>query len=188
MNSEREQLAQAARLFGRLLVRELDPATLDELRQTEVRDALAAVGVTVPEPEQLDQLAHEWLASLLHPAHASPPVHSLFRDGNYNGDPAVAVRRIAQAAGLEPALGARNAPVDHIGCILLLWGELATTRSELADLLAAEHLQWAERALLWLADSDSPPSCFYRSVARATRELIGQLRSLASTEVHDGEG
>lgn len=170
-------MATAARMFGRLLVRELDPATLRELEQPAVRAALAELHIVVPSEADLDVLAHEWLRCFLHPPQASPPVHSLFRDGNYSGDAAVAVRRIAAAAGLEPAAGARNAPPDHIGSILLLWADLTDRRPDLARLLEREHMQWAERALLRvLPPPEADSSGFYEAVARATVSLVRQIR------------
>ncbi len=175
MTDEIVPLVASARLFGRLLVRELDVDTLGELARPGLRRALADVGVDVPGPERLDDLAHEWLACFLHPEHTAPPVHSLFRDGGYSGDAAVAVREIARAAGLELAPGARNAPPDHIGCVLLLWAELAGRRPDLAALLAEQHMSWAERALQPTASRgrDFP---FYGPVAGAAVALLRELR------------
>lgn len=175
---ERNDLAPAARLFGRLLVREIDAATLAELRQPEIAAVLAAVGVEVPADAELPSLANEWLERFLHPRGASPPVHSLFRDGHYNGDAAVAIGEIARAAGLELAVGARNAPPDHIGCILLLWAELAEARPELAALLAEHHLTWSERPLL----STAARGGFYGAVAHATVALV---RELTGSDPHE---
>lgn len=167
-------LATTARLFGRLLVRELDAATLSELGAAPIRDALAAVGVDLPSPDQLDQLAHEWLHAFLHPENGLPPVHSLYRDGNFDGDPAVAVRKIAKAAGLELAEGARNAAPDHLGCLLLLWADLVTDHPELARLVAEEHLGFADRALAPAIQGDS---AFYAAVASAGLDLVRQIRA-----------
>lgn len=168
-------LAASARLFGRLLVRELDPATLRGLQQTEVREALGAVGVEVPDAADADELAHAWLACFLHPDDGPPPVQSLVRDGKYDGDPAAAVRALAKAAGLELAAGARNAPPDHIGCILLLWAELATTRPELVARITDQHLDWAVPVLHATASRRDLP--FYPQLAAATIHLLRGLRA-----------
>ena len=173
MTSEHEQLTWAARLLGRLLVRELDGATLDELSAPEVAPLVESIGIPLPAASELDELAHQWLAAFLHPQGGSPPVHSLYRDGGYQGDPAAAVRRIGEAAGLEIAPGARNAPVDHIGCILLLWSETALDRPELADILVQEHLDWATHALSPTAGGAA--DSFYPCVARTTLAFIRQL-------------
>lgn len=169
--------ALAARLFGRLLVRELDAATLAELAAPEVAGALAALGVPLPGAADLDELAADYHALWLEPRRTSPPVHSLFRDGHYNGEPARAVRAIAAAAGLELAAGARGAEPDQLGCILLLWAELIGPHPELAARLADDHLAWAERALQTAAADRG----FYGAVARAAIALIDQLRAAAAT-------
>ncbi|MGK0521794.1 MAG: hypothetical protein ACJAUC_004513, partial [Planctomycetota bacterium] len=45
-------LAAAARVFGRLLVKELDAATLTELRAPDIQAALTALGIELPSDEQ----------------------------------------------------------------------------------------------------------------------------------------
>jgi TorA maturation chaperone TorD len=107
----------------------------------------------------------------LHPEGAMPPVMSLWRDGQYDGDPARSIRQIADAANRELAEGARSAPPDHLGCILLLWGELCESRRELADLLRTRHLAWAELAL----QGASKDTGFYGAVSRAAISLIRSL-------------
>lgn len=171
-------LTLAARLFGRLLVRELDAATLAELAVPHVAAALAALDVPLPAADELEQLAADYHARWLEPRTSPPPIHSLFRDGHYNGEPARAVRAIAAAAGLELAAGARGAEPDHLGCILLLWAELIGPRPELAAQLARDHFAWAERAL----QSAAADRGFYGAVARATTALIEQLRATAATD------
>ncbi|MFK7741513.1 MAG: molecular chaperone [Planctomycetota bacterium] len=177
-DSSTETLAATARLFGRLLVRELDAQTLEELQQSDVRNALAEVGIDVPQAEQLDELAHDWLSCFLHPESMTPPVHSLYRHGSYDGDAAAAVRGIASTAGLEQAAGARNAAPDHIGSILVLWAELTEQRPDLARLLAEQHTEWAEAALQ--PAIAEPDRAFYASVARATCELLPAIREHSS--------
>ena len=168
-----DQLAAAARLFGRLLLRELDAASLNELRAPAIAQALAALDVTAPDEAQLPELDARFFELFLHPDGALPPVQSLWRDGQYDGDAAVGVRALAKAAALEPAAGARGAPPDHLGCILLLWAETATTRTDVADAIAQHHLAWAELALQHTLRDDG----FYGQVARATIALTRELRS-----------
>lgn len=166
-------LAQAARLFGRLLLREPDAVSLGELRQPAIRDALAALDVAVPDDEQLEELSARYFELFLHPDGAQPPIQSLWHDGQYEGDAAASVRELAKAAALEQAPGARGAPPDHLGCILLLWAELATTRTELADALARHHLAWSDLALQHAARDPG----FYGAVSRATLSLVRELRA-----------
>jgi len=166
-------LTAATRLFGRLLVRELDAATLTELREPAIADALEAVGVALPSAGQLPELASIYFELFLHPPDSLPPVQSLWRDGRFDTEPAAAVRRIAAAAGRELAGGARGAAPDHLGCILLLMAELRSTHPELVADLVQHHLAWGEHALRAAAAR----SDFYGAVTRATISLIHALRS-----------
>ncbi len=168
---EHDHLARAAQLFGRLLLRELDAPTLDELRQEPVREALAAVGVELPADDDLPALAQRYFALFLHPEGALPLVQSLWRHGQYDGDAATGVRRIADAANLTLSDAARGAAPDHLGCVLILWAELHKSRPELAALLVEHHLAWAEQALQHAAAQPG----FYGAVSAAARDLVGAL-------------
>ncbi len=165
------ELAPAARLLGRLLVRELDADTVQELQQPALRGALAEAGVPVPELAAIEALATEYCERFLHPAAGLPPVQSLWQGGQYDGDPAVAVRAIAAAAARELAPGARGAAPDHLGCILLLWADLIETRPELARRLQRDHFAWATRALAPVQAAGG----FYGAVAAATVGFVGEL-------------
>lgn len=180
--AEREQaagsqndLAAAARLFGRLLVRELDAATLRELQQSDIREALGSLAIELPAEDQVRELGNRYFDLFLHPEGSLPPVQSLWRDGQYDGDPAVGMRKIADAANLELATGARSAAPDHLGCILLLWAELCDDRPELAELLTTHHMAWADLALQHAAKDDG----FYGAIARATIALVHELRPVS---------
>jgi TorA maturation chaperone TorD len=169
-------LAPAARLLGRLLVRELDAATLDELAAPPVAAALAELGIAAPcsaRRDELDELAHRWFTLFLQPAGAPPLVQSLWQEDRYEGEAAAGVRAIAAAAARELAPGARGAPPDHLGAILLLWGELADERPELAARLSRDHLAWAETALR----GPGRDLGFYGAVARAALALLPELRA-----------
>ena len=61
-----DHLTAAARLFGRLLLRELDAATLEELRQDDVRLALAELDVAVPGDAELPALGQRFFELFLH--------------------------------------------------------------------------------------------------------------------------
>lgn len=164
-------LAPAARLLGRLLVRELDVATVDELAQPAVAAALAELGIAVPPPADLDALAAAYFAHFVRPAAGLPPVQSLWLHGQYDGDAAQAVRAIAEAGSLELAPGARGAPPDHLGCILLLWADIVEDRPDLAARLQRDHFAWGERALSAVGRGAG----FYSSVARAAAMLLREL-------------
>lgn len=167
------ELVPAARLLGRLLVRELDADTVRELQHPAVAAALGEVGIPRPEGADLEALALEYFERFLHPAAGLPPVQSLWHGGQYDGEPAVAVRAIAAAAARELAPGARGAAPDHLGCILLLWAELVEARPELALRLQRDHLAWAIRALGPVQAAGG----FYGAVAAAAVALIGALTS-----------
>ena len=175
-----DDLTAAARLFARLLVRELDGATLTELQRPDVIDALRELGIELPASEELAALAHRYFELFLHPDGSLPPVQSLWRDGQYGGDAAAGVRKIADASGLELAVGARGAAPDHLGCILMLWAELVCERPELAELLVTHHLAWAPGALRHAAQQPD----FYGAVCRAIIALVRDL-TRAHTHSHD---
>jgi TorA maturation chaperone TorD len=165
-------LAPAARLFGRLFVRELDRNTLEELRAPAVHEALSAFGIEVPDESELEALAERYCALFLYPADAPPPVQSLWQHGQFDGDAAQSVREIAAAAGRELAAGARGAPPDHAGCILLLWADLVGEQDELAARLVRDHLGWIREALRPVTGEAG----FYGAVARGAVALVEELQ------------
>ncbi len=164
-------LAAAAHLLGRLLVRELDADAIATLNEPVVRDALRRVGIEPPERDDVDALAHRYCTLFVHPDGSFPPVQSLWDEGRYDGDAGLGVRAIAAASARELAAGARGAAPDHLGCILILWSELALERPELAERLARRHLTWGARALAAAAGTDG----FYGAVAAATLRLLDEL-------------
>lgn len=174
-----------ARLFGRLLLRELDAATYAELAQPELRTALGEASIELPadssgdpgqaSPELLDELAAQYFETFVQPREGGPLVQSLWTDGWYEGDAAVTVSKLAQAARFDFDRGAaRGAPRDHLGSILLLWAatdEAARehpTIAEVASRLRAEHLSWACEPLARIAAGQG----FYAGLAGATATLI----------------
>jgi TorA maturation chaperone TorD len=167
-------LAAAARLFGRLLVKELDAETLTELRAPDIAAALTSLGIELPSDEELSELGNRYFNLFLHPTGSLPPVQSVWRDGQYDGNHAVGIRKIAEAANREIATGARSAAPDHLGCILLLWAELQTERPELAELLTTHHLAWAELALQHATLDEG----FYGAVSRATVAIVRELQTI----------
>lgn len=167
-----------ARLFGRLLLRELDRPTLVELQAPAISAALSATGIEVPDVDvesadcesALEELGAQFFSQILHPAGRGPLVHSLYREGKYDGDAAADVRKIAKGAGLELADGARGAAPDHLGCLLTLWAELRDRDAEFAQKFAVTHLVWVARSP---AAAGGPG--FYGAVLRAVADLCDEI-------------
>ncbi|MCA8950791.1 MAG: molecular chaperone TorD family protein, partial [Planctomycetes bacterium] len=166
---------RAARLFGRLLLAELDAATLDELRAPAIATALAEIGIELPAPEALDTVAAEYFEHVLHPRGQAPLVQSLWHGGSYEGEAAVAVRRVAAAAGVELGPGARGAPPDHAGCLLVLWAELRERNAVIANDFATVHLGWLPAAI-----ARSRATGFYAAVLAAIGGLCADLTAGAN--------
>lgn len=168
-------MAQVARLFGRLLLRELDAQGWQELSRPELGEALAALGILLPsgQPEvELERLAVEFFEAFIQPESGGPLVQSLWTEGSYEGEAAVALRKLGEAAGLEQDReAARGAAPDHLGCILLLWAKTQETRPDVAARLERDHLAWATRPLGQLARGEG----FYAAVARATGSLLAEI-------------
>ena len=171
------ELGEVARLVGRLLLREVDAATLAELRAPELAEALAAVGLATPapQPDEVATLGAEYFEAFVQPEHGGPPVQSLWTDGTYEGDAAVAVRKLAEAAALDyDRAAARGAPHDHIGSVLCLWAAARERAPEVAARLARDHMGWAQRPLGRQAHAGTG---FYSDVARTACALIDELRA-----------
>lgn len=179
-------LAHAARLFGDLLLFELDAEGVAKLQAPDLRAALEGLGVEVPTidaatPEgarALEELAAAFYAALLSPTGGAPPIASLWLEGRYQGEATARIADLAALAGIDfDAYNARSAPIDHLGCILLLWAEAAARAPEVADVLASDHLAWAERPLARIAAGEG----FYASLAAAARELVEALAATRLT-------
>lgn len=168
------RLVDVARLFGELLLRELDVATLERLREPATAQAFASLGVELPEPSELDRVAAEYCDAFLQPQHHPPPIESLWIDGSYEGDTTLAVRALSEAAGLElDRDAARGAPPDHAGSLLLLWAATQEMAPPIAERLVADHFEWIERAMLRVTQLGG----FYGQVGGAVGELVKELRS-----------
>jgi len=173
-------LAATARLFGRLLVREIDAPLLAELREPELARALAAVGLRLPphssetgDAALLDELAADYFESFVNPESAAPLVQSLHRGGTYEGPPAVGARRLADAAGVTlDREAARGAPADHLGCLLQLWARVAERSPSEAPEIARTYLAWA---VLPLRERAENRRGFYAELAAAAADSIEQM-------------
>lgn len=173
--SEIEAHQALARLFGTLLLHELDLEMLVELREPEVVSSLSSLGITVPEAstrDEIDRLAAEFHELILRPQTGAPLVQSLWTSGSYQGDPAVTLKKLADVASLEfDADEARGAEPDHLGVILLLWAETRGFAPEVADRIEADHIGWAVTPLGALGRDPG----FYGQLGRALQAWLGLL-------------
>lgn len=166
-------VAQVAvgRLLSQLLLREPDAALLGELRAPEVSAGLGELGVELPpfvsadaDRAWLEERGAEYLDRWLRPERGGPPVQSLWSGGQYEGDPAVALRRWTEAVGLRyDAEVARGAPIDHLGSSIALWCLAAEHSAEHAEALRVQHLEWGRRPL----ETARSAGGFYGGVASA---------------------
>lgn len=173
-------LAHAARLFSDLLLHELDATRLASLQAPELCAALAQLGIDVPPSDPstaagraaLDGLAAAFDAALLSPTCGAPPLASRWHAGRDDGEVAARLSDLAALADCDlDALAPGSAPPDHVGCVLLLWAEAAERAPAIADVVALEHLAWAERPLARIAAGEG----FYAAVAAAALELVATL-------------
>ncbi len=181
---EMRALAATARLFGRLLVRELDAPLLAELREPGLAHALRDIGVRLPDASAevstgagdaalLDALAAEYFEMFVSPTEGAPLVQSLHQGGVYEGPPAAGARRLAEAAGVTlDADAARGAPADHLGCLLQLWARVAQRSPSEAGTIANTYLAWAAGPLRLQA---SRRSGFYAELSAATADWIEEV-------------
>lgn len=172
--SELDRLRATARLFARLLLRELDASLLEHLRLPEVEAALGRLGIVLPDSDRvtLDALAADYFDHFVNPREQAPLIQSLHEGGAYEGDAARAVREIAAAAGVEFDAGAARAvPPDHLGCELLLWDALAARDPEAATEFARRHLAWAVAPLCRNAEGTG----FYSGLRAALAALLTEL-------------
>lgn len=171
---------ELARFFGRTLLAELDRSRLEELHVPEVKQALETLGVEVPPltDESLECLGAQYFEVFLQPRSSSPPVQSLWVEGKYEGEAAISIRRLAKVANLKYQKElARGAPVDHLGCILILWAESFCRAPAVARILEQQHLAWATPFLIQTAQLHSG---FYGQVARALANFLEELQAFLS--------
>ena len=175
---EEQEIQGALELFARLLLKEIDADTLEALSQTELREALADLSIQLPQRDELDSLGADYFELFLHPERGAPPIASLWIHGQYEGEVAVQLRKIAESAGYTlDSAASGGAPVDHLGCILLLWIECRRNDPTLARLIAEEYLDWVPRAL----EQASGTAGFYGQLCRALLSLLAILRSETSS-------
>ena len=170
MSTDLDQWIPVAKLFGRLLVREIDDELLHVLQSEEISSALAELGLdtSLLRAEKTDDLAAEFFACFVCPTDHPPLVQSLCQDGRYESNAAVSMKKIAESAGVELDTElARGAPIDQLGVQLLLWAELAE-RSTSAEAFAKEHLAWAVKPLDQVAGGEG----FYSGLSQVVKSFI----------------
>ncbi|MEM7168002.1 MAG: molecular chaperone TorD family protein [Planctomycetota bacterium] len=163
-----DELAAVARLLGLLLLREIDGATLEQLRHPAVLKALESAGLEPPTDGALEELAAQYFEYFVNPQLGRPLVQSICESGSYEGDAARGVREVAAAANLElDNEHLRGAPVDHLAVQLFLWSELQERDQEAAQEFGRRHLQWAIPVL-----QHDKRSGYYANVCAATADFL----------------
>lgn len=165
-------LAAVARELGDLLLVEVDGQRLARLQG--LRGALADVGVEVPGSEvDLDELAADYNEAFVRPTGGgAPPVASLWIEGRFEGRAAARMRELGESAALTLDRGAaRDAPIDHLGCILHLWAAGVTRAPWVARELGERWLTWVDAPLRRVEARGG----FYAGVAGAVRALCVEL-------------
>lgn len=178
---ERVALRAVAELLGSVLLRELEPADLANMRAAGLASSLSACGIELPIPEfeasWLEERAAEYHDLFLRPE-TGPLVQSLWTQGRYEGDATVRVRELAELAAVEyQSEPARGAAVDHLGSLLLLWSACDARSPAVAEEIVREHLDWAFPPLKRLEGSED----FYGVIAGMTRQLIEALTAFSSS-------
>jgi len=176
MVEERAALRASAELIGALLLREVDGESLERMREPQLAAALAEFGVELPEiaaqTEWLEERGADYHDLFLRPE-TGPLVQSLWTQGRYEGDAAVRVRQLAEAAGVEfQPEAARGAAPDHLGSLLLLWAATDERVQVVADEVANEHLAWSSAPLQRVESAGG----FYGSLAKVAAELVEAIR------------
>ncbi|GAB4344395.1 MAG: hypothetical protein Kow006_00300 [Gammaproteobacteria bacterium] len=122
-------------LFGRLLEEEID-APLLRLLRGELREPLAAIGVTLPEsfdqdPEEtiLEALAEEYTGLLVAPGAVSPYA-SVFETGMLFKEPCDKAEAAYREAGWAYQLRNSGEFADHIGTMLAFVGLLSHAEAD----------------------------------------------------------
>jgi TorA maturation chaperone TorD len=176
VNPSLDSLRSTAKLFGWLLLRELDEPLLAHLREPTTREGLRSVGIEVPDEScSLEALHGEYYDCFLAAEGSTPIVQSLWEGGSYDGPARSRLQKLADASALEIDRDAvRGAPVDHLGCILQLWAQLIEEWPDRAALLARDHLEWARPPLRTISERNS----FYGELAAAVVDLLERIKEL----------
>lgn len=175
-HDSRKSLQAVAELIGRLLLREVDAAELERLREPALMESLATWGVELPGPDEeavwLEARGADYHDLFLRPEQG-PLVQSLWTQGRYEGDSTIRVRQLAELAGVEFVReAARGAAPDHLGSLLLLWAATDEVTPEVAGEIASVHFEWATVPLQRVQAAGG----FYGAVARVALELTNTLR------------
>jgi len=173
--SERAALRAVSELMGQLLLREMDAADLERLREPTLAAALSELGITLPTQARqeawIEERGVDYHDLFLRPE-IGPLVQSLWTQGRYEGDSTVRVRKLAEVARVEfQRSAARGAAPDHLGSLLHLWSATDGRVQDVADEIVNAHLEWAMSPLRRIESSGG----FYGAVASATANLIDAL-------------
>ena len=98
------RLAPVARLFGQLLLQEIDEERRLELTALPLAEALAELGLRVDllaADVDLQELAADFLEVFVKPPTGGPLVQSLWTQGSYEGNAAAAVRGLSSMTAIR---------------------------------------------------------------------------------------
>jgi TorA maturation chaperone TorD len=180
-------------LLARLWIQELDTELLEALRNGGLGRAYHAAGgippATPDASQTLDDLQIDYCRLFIGPQGHHPPVQSIWQEGRFEGNAAVALGRIVDGLDIDTPCDA-SLPHDHIGNILALIGSLlmaVDTRPECRDAdlqdlfveLFFEHAAWIPE----FARSSSPrcDTEFYRGLMSVTDRFLTQETTLFPT-------
>jgi len=186
--SNQTELAATCRLVARFWLKEVDQATLELLKNTQVRQAWTELGGIVPDDggkssELLDALAADYCQVLIGPKKHLPPVQSVWSDHVFQSNAATSTKHFYELYADYRPPGTID---DHLGCQLHFVGFLLDqasddqTATQVLAKFQQSHLVWA----LPLIDrvAQKAETDFYRGLADVTRRLIKELAGENLTE------
>ncbi len=191
-----EAWAGVCRLLGRLWLRELDAATLQELAEEPLRSCFLEAGGWLPEslppsevPSWVQRLAEEYCRLFVGPRGHRPPVQSIWEQEQFQSEPATGMQTWWELLSWQPEPQGVQVPPDHLGLQWLTLGYLCSlcaaaqqcdpplaNEEELVQMVAAfaqQHLGWIGPACRWVANQATEP--FYRHLALMTGQFLAAL-------------
>ena len=179
--SNQTELAATCRLVAGFWLNEVDHATLELMKNPQVRQAWTELGGSVLDDggnssELLDALAADYCQVLIGPKKHLPPVQSVWSDHVFQSDAASSTKHFYELyADYRPP----GTIVDHLGCQLHFAGFLLDqasddqTATRVLGKFQQSHLAWALQLLDRVAQKAETD--FYRGLAGVTERLIKEL-------------
>ena len=174
-DADAASMAASALLFSTFLLHEVDAELIRRLENSGARARLQEMGLHLPDADAKDaieSLAADYFETFVKPLEGPPPVQSLAEGDSFEGEPAKAMRAIADAAGVSfDAAAARGAPVDHLGAQLAMWAHIHLRDHNASREFAERHLRWSLRHL----DRGAQGEAFYDHLSKLVAEFIRSL-------------